>query len=249
MNNTWEHPFQKGGKTEPTQSFEAFQIWLDMGNKRSLKAVAEKVEKSHDTIKKYSCTWKWSERLQDKLSYENQQIHSMQLEPILTSLEVDSAQDIFVQEIMSNILYVLLQETTMTLNYSQINDKGRLDVSYKVELMERLTNMYSKLNRIHTDNQNKLVNLNKQCLRDIEFENKKQYLELIRNGKKQQMTIRQSLGEAYTKLSNIDEEHNRDQRNYAGESMRVTAPFKSYKTQLKKLNGEQQQLNKPEVDQ
>lgn len=239
-NNSWEHPFQNGNKTEPTQSFEAFKIWLEMGNKRSLKAVAERVEKSHDTIKKYSCTWKWSERLQDKLSYENQQIHERQLEPVLTSLELDSKHDVFIQDIMGNVLYVLLNETTMTTNFSEINEKGRLDLNYKMDLIERLTNVYGKLNKIHNDTQQKLVNLNKECLKNIDFEDHKQYDQLINNGKTQQLNIRSDLGKYYQKLMKWDQEHDLNQRNYGGESMRLAEPFKSYRDQLEKLTGEDQ---------
>ena len=104
MNNTWEQPYTMNDKTEPVQSFEAFKIWVEMGNKRSLKAVAERLEKSHDTIKKYSCTWKWSERLNDKLTYENKIIHAKQLEVVMTGLNLDETRDIILQTILGNIL-------------------------------------------------------------------------------------------------------------------------------------------------
>ena len=109
MNNTWEQPYTMNDKTEPVQSFEAFKIWVEMGNKRSLKAVAERLEKSHDTIKKYSCTWKWSERLNDKLTYENKIIHAKQLEVVMTGLNLDETRDIILQTILGNILQGILE--------------------------------------------------------------------------------------------------------------------------------------------
>lgn len=191
MNNTWEHPFKNGDKTEPVQSFEAFQVWLEMGEKRSLKAVAERLEKSHDTIKKYSCTWKWSERLQDKLSYENQQIHAKQLEGILTSLDIDQNRDLFIQHILNGLAGDMLELTMNSMNhFTHINPETRMrETNSALELLERLTNMYCKLEKVHSDHQQKYIQLNKNCLHVKTFEDQDEFMKTLKHGKRESMDI------------------------------------------------------------
>lgn len=219
MNNTWEHPFQKGDKTEPTQSFEAFQIWLEMGNKRSLKAVAERVEKSHDTIKKYSCTWKWSERLQDKLSYENKQIHAKQLEAIMTSLDIDSNRDLYIQNILGNIMWDMYSISSLGCDKLVHTDmEGKLR-SPTIEALERLTNIYVKLEKVHTDTQNKFIDMNKKCLSVHEFDKQADYMKVLANGRKQQLEI----DHAYKKITK--EFSQDDVLNRAGENLKLTPSF------------------------
>lgn len=188
---TWEHPYTTGDKTEPVQSFEAFKIWVEMGNKRSLKAVAERMEKSHDTIKKYSCTWKWSERLQDKLTYENKIIHGKQLETVLTSLEIDSRHDIALQMVMGNLLtgmVLLAIEKVDNLRPSR-DMKGKILNNPHLEYLERLTNIYSKMEDIHTKNQEKIINLNNKCLTFQTFNEPVDYKTLVEHGKKEHLRI------------------------------------------------------------
>lgn len=223
MNNTWEHPFQKGDKTEPTQSFEAFQIWLEMGSNRSLKAVAERVEKSHDTIKKYSYTWKWSERLQDKLSYENKQIHAKQLEAVLTSLDIDSNRDIYMQNVLGNLMWDIYCISSLDYTKFITSDvkTGKLN-SPSLESLERLVNIYSKIEKIHTDTQKKFIDLNKDCLSVHDFECEADYMKVIANGKKQQLEITAAIGNIKKKMEKISPN---DPLNRTGEEIRVSPSF------------------------
>ncbi len=188
-NNTWEHPYTMNDKTEPTQSFEAFKVWVEMGNKRSLKAVAERMEKSHDTIKKYSCTWKWSERLQDKLTHENKIIYGQQLEMVLTSLEMDMKRDALIQHVLNNIagaLFELSLNDFKNFMATQNFKKNNLKPNSKMDLFQRLTNLYSNLEQIHTKNQTRCIDLNKKCLSVQSFQDSKDYYKLIENGKLEQ---------------------------------------------------------------
>ena len=188
-NNSWEHPFQKGNKTEPVQSFEAFQLWVEMGDKRSLKAVAERMEKSHDTIKKYSCTWKWSERLQDKLTYENKIIHGKQLENVITSLDNDARRDIILQFFLGNIMGIMFEVGMDNMNSFSLNKRniktGKLEENPKLLVLERLSKLYCQLEGIHTQTQNKLIDFNNKCLTYQTFNDVDEYEKLLKNGKDQ----------------------------------------------------------------
>ena len=202
-NNTWEQPFQVGDKTEPIQSFEAFQIWLEMGSKRSLKAVAERVEKSHDTIKKYSCTWKWSERLQDKLTYENQRIHGKQLEAVLYSLEVDNKRDLITQQSLGNLATLIWNETIKTnLGDNTINTQTyeRKLSNPDLEYLERLLNLYCKLEKAHNEHQKKYVSLNNECLQYSSFDKQEDYMKMLLNAESSQKEILTDIADKYQKF-------------------------------------------------
>jgi hypothetical protein len=222
--NTWEHPFTINDKTEPTQSFEAFQIWLEMGTKRSLKAVAERVEKSHDTIKKYSCTWKWSERLQDKLSYENKQIHAKQLESVMTSLDIDNNRDIFLQEVLGNIMYDLGVLSQLNVDKFKTVKDGKIEPSVYFEMLERLINMYAKLEKVHYDNQQKFIDMNESCLKVYDFDQQADYIKVLLHGRKQHLNIKNGFFE--NRNDQISRGvFNPESHNISGEQLVLTPPY------------------------
>lgn len=201
---TWEEPYIINDKTEPVQSFEAFKMWVEMGNKRSLKAVAERMEKSHDTIKKYSCTWKWSERLQEKLSYESNVVYGKQLETVLTGLEMDTKRDYILQMALGNIVSTIVHFSLST--PSQLKTKtnlltGKTEPNPNMETLERLTNLYSKLEQTHTKNQQKIIDYNHKCLSVQSFKNPNDYNKLIKNGKKEAMEF---MGDYFDKIYSKD---------------------------------------------
>lgn len=59
----WER--QKG---ESDKAYQAFSTYLDMGPERTLRAVGEKLGKSTTLIERWSCNWKWRERIR---AYDN----------------------------------------------------------------------------------------------------------------------------------------------------------------------------------
>lgn len=189
---SWEEPYTLNDKTEPVQSFEAFKVWVEMGSSRSLKAVAERMEKSHDTIKRYSCTWKWSERLQDKLTYENRIIHGKQLQQVMTSLDIDSRRDIVTQTSMGNIMAIIhsisMVEADKLKSYYDIRTEKQVENPY-LELLERLTNIYCKLENSHTKTQQKLIDYNNKCLTYQDFNDVDEYPEMLEHGQKQYSKI------------------------------------------------------------
>lgn len=229
MNNTWEQPYKMNDKTEPVQSFEAFKIWVEMGNKRSLKAVAERLEKSHDTIKKYSCTWKWSERLNDKLTYENKTIHAKQLEAVMTGLNVDETREIILQTVLGNILQGIMElscdNTTNLCPTETIRPDGTIKVHQnpRLQTLERLTKIYSELEAVHTKNQQKLIDFNNRCLTVQSFNDPKTYDEMLKHGTKQYLDI---LEKFLIKIS--DEEHN---YNFGGQYILTSQKYNPYSTQ------------------
>lgn len=60
----WEQ--QKG---ESSKAFEAFKCYLNMGTDRSLRAVAQKLNKSLTVIQRWNSKWGWKDRIR---SYENE---------------------------------------------------------------------------------------------------------------------------------------------------------------------------------
>lgn len=59
----WER--QEG---ESAAAWEAFLAYLDAGDKRSVRAVAQKLNKSASLVGRWSSAWKWQERIR---AYEN----------------------------------------------------------------------------------------------------------------------------------------------------------------------------------
>lgn len=202
-NNSWDHPFQVGDKTEPIQSFEAFQIWLEMGSKRNLKVVAERVEKSYDTIKKYSCTWKWSERLQDKLTYENSQIHGKQLESILYNLDLDNKRDVLIQQSLGNLANTIFNITLSTKLGNSVSDLQKKEnklINPSLPYLERILTIYSKLEKLHDEHQKKYISLNKECLQYSNFDKQEKYAEVIINGDKNHRKIWRDIHKEHRKM-------------------------------------------------
>ena len=60
----WEP--QKG---ESIPAFQAFAEYRDMGDSRSIEAVARSLAKSRTLIGRWSARWKWTERLQAFVAY------------------------------------------------------------------------------------------------------------------------------------------------------------------------------------
>lgn len=246
MNNTWEQPYMMNDKTEPVQSFEAFKIWLEMGNKRSLKAVAERLEKSHDTIKKYSCTWKWSERLNDKLTYENKIIHAKQLEVVMTGLNLDETRDIILQTILGNILQGILEisldDTYNLCPTKEIRQNGTMKLrdNPQLQTLERLTKIYSELEAIHTKNQQKFIDYNNKCLTFQTFNDPKNYDDLLENGRKQ---YREILGDYVNKIQN------ETNYNFGGQHVLTSKKYKPYSTQndTKQIESENPEATPPQT--
>lgn len=56
-------------KSESAQAYEAFKCYLDMGNKRSITKVAQKLNKSHALISRWNSRWNWQERIRE---YDNE---------------------------------------------------------------------------------------------------------------------------------------------------------------------------------
>ena len=244
---SWEEPYIMNDKTEPIQSFEAFKLWVEMGNKRSLKAVAERMEKSHDTIKKYSCTWKWSERLQDKLSYENKVVYGKQLETILPGLEVDSKRDVTLQIILGNIVddifELSIEKASNLLPRTNPKTMKMID-STNLVLLERLVKVYSHLEKIHKDNQQKIIDYNHKSLSVQSFNNTDDYKNLIKNGKDEYNKIIKDHLDSIEKVKNV---------NFGGYSYIKSDMFKSHVQQnnLPELENKEEhteQLPEPEPE-
>lgn len=67
----WERQEKEGVK-----AFEAFAIYRDMGEKRTLQAVADRLQKSYTLIRRWKDAWAWEERVR---AYDNdlqQQAHT-----------------------------------------------------------------------------------------------------------------------------------------------------------------------------
>jgi len=60
----WERQPKEGEKP-----FEAFVIYRDMGEKRTLKEVAEELHKSYTLIRRWKETWNWEDRVRE---YDNE---------------------------------------------------------------------------------------------------------------------------------------------------------------------------------
>ena len=56
--NPWER--QEG---ESAKAFEAFTIYLEMGDERGIRAVAQQLDKSRTLIGRWSTTYRWVERV------------------------------------------------------------------------------------------------------------------------------------------------------------------------------------------
>lgn len=54
---------------ESVQAYEAFYLYLKMGNKRSLRKVEQELDKSHTLIGRWSSQWEWQRRSRD---YDNE---------------------------------------------------------------------------------------------------------------------------------------------------------------------------------
>lgn len=53
---------------ETEKAFQAFELYRDMGEKRTLQAVADKLQKSYTLIRRWKDTWNWMERVR---AYDN----------------------------------------------------------------------------------------------------------------------------------------------------------------------------------
>ena len=66
-NSIAEKPWERQ-KGESSQAFEAFSLYLKMGEKRSLRSLAQRLGKSSALMNRWSSRWNWQERLR---AYEN----------------------------------------------------------------------------------------------------------------------------------------------------------------------------------
>ena len=64
MDKLWERQ-----KNESEKAFEAFKIYRDMGQKRTVSAVVEKLGKSRSLIDRWKEQWNWKERVR---AYDNE---------------------------------------------------------------------------------------------------------------------------------------------------------------------------------
>jgi hypothetical protein len=62
---------------EPEKAFAAFRTYLDLGSKRSLRAVGQKLGKSKALMERWSSQWKWVARVE---AYTNHLFHQADLE-------------------------------------------------------------------------------------------------------------------------------------------------------------------------
>lgn len=62
--NSWER--QKG---ETVQAFEAFELYCELGDERSIRKVAQKLGKSQQLLSRWSSRWEWQKRSRD---YDNE---------------------------------------------------------------------------------------------------------------------------------------------------------------------------------
>lgn len=66
-NSIAEKPWERQ-KGESSQAFEAFSLYLKMGEKRSLRSLAQRLGKSSALMNRWSSAWNWQERIR---AYEN----------------------------------------------------------------------------------------------------------------------------------------------------------------------------------
>lgn len=88
-NKHWER--QKG---ESAQAYEAFSLYLEMGNERSIRRVEQELHKSHALIGRWSSKYEWTERIREytnelkkqELEEAKKNIKDMQKRQIQTAL-------------------------------------------------------------------------------------------------------------------------------------------------------------------
>lgn len=59
-NKPWERQ-----KCESAQAYEAFSLYLEMGNERSIRRVEQELHKSHALIGRWSSKYEWTERIRE----------------------------------------------------------------------------------------------------------------------------------------------------------------------------------------
>lgn len=121
-----EKPWERQ-KSESEKAFEAFRIYRDMGDSRTLIAVAEQLQKSYTLIRRWSKAWNWSERC---LEYDNE------LQRVARKAAKKEVQDMRRRHIN-----MALQLQTAALEALARTDPGDIDPKYIVSFLKEATRL------------------------------------------------------------------------------------------------------------
>lgn len=129
----WER--QKG---ESSQAFQAFSCYLNQGDNRSLRKVAQELSKSDTLIKRWSSQWHWQERLRQ---YTNE-IRRTEFAEEQRQLKKMRERQMKIAEIMQQKGFQALQkldpETIFTKDVIRLITEGvRLETEIRSDSMEQ----------------------------------------------------------------------------------------------------------------
>lgn len=151
--NPWER--QKG---ESSQAFEAFSLYLEMGEERSQQAVGKKLSKSRTLISRWSSQWNWVERVR---AYTNE----------MKRLEYEEAQK-GIKEMRKRQIQtaMLMQKKALkALDKMKIEDMSPKDIREYIKTATELERINREEVR-HTDDKDIIYRMEYEDMDDIEGE-------------------------------------------------------------------------------
>lgn len=154
-----EKPWERQPK-ESAKAFEAFEIYCQMGNERSIRKVAQKLLKSDCLLRRWSSQWGWQERaraydnelkrlelIEAKKGFRDMQKRQMQMGMLMQKKALQALDQMSPDELPSrDIIRLMTEGAKLERETRQLQDVMTQDEDRPQQLADIITEAWQKRN-------------------------------------------------------------------------------------------------------